>query len=287
MSNMMDRLKSIATYAFILLFSGFFFIPLFWMVVISIKNPIDQFTLGFVPWLQFEPTLRNWEVEGFGQAAENLKALMNSTIIGLGSATIATVLGALAGYALARFEFKRMKNVDILSYFLSLRFLPPIALAIPFYVFMQSIPVGTSGLIDTQLAVILIHGSAFLPYAVLVIRDAFKSVPVAMEESAFVDGASVLRVLTRIALPVVAPAVAAVFILTFSFSWNEFLFAFVLTSKNAFTLPIRIAESVTAIGVFFYALSIRQLIAVIPPIILGILVQKYIVSGLTMGAVKA
>jgi len=147
--------------------------------------------------------------------------------------------------------------------------------------------VGTSGLIDTQLAVILIHGSAFLPYAVLVIRDAFKSVPVAMEESAFVDGASVLRVLTRIALPVVAPAVAAVFILTFSFSWNEFLFAFVLTSKNAFTLPIRIAESVTAIGVFFYALSIRQLIAVIPPIVLGILVQKYIVSGLTMGAVKA
>lgn len=287
MSNMMDRLKSIATYAFILLFSGFFFIPLFWMVVISIKNPIDQFTLGFVPWLQFEPTLRNWEAEGFKQAAENLKALMNSTIIGLGSATIATVLGALAGYALARFEFKRMKNVDILSYFLSLRFLPPIALAIPFYVFMQSIPVGTSGLIDTQLAVILIHGSAFLPYAVLVIRDAFKSVPVAMEESAFVDGASVLRVLTRIALPVVAPAVAAVFILTFSFSWNEFLFAFVLTSKNAFTLPIRIAESVTAIGVFFYALSIRQLIAVIPPIILGILVQKYIVSGLTMGAVKA
>jgi multiple sugar transport system permease protein len=284
---MMDRLKSIATYAFILLFSGFFFIPLFWMVVISIKNPIDQFTLGFVPWLQFEPTLRNWEAEGFKQAAENLKALMNSTIIGLGSATIATVLGALAGYALARFEFKRMKNVDILSYFLSLRFLPPIALAIPFYVFMQSIPVGTSGLIDTQLAVILIHGSAFLPYAVLVIRDAFKSVPVAMEESAFVDGASVLRVLTRIALPVVAPAVAAVFILTFSFSWNEFLFAFVLTSKNAFTLPIRIAESVTAIGVFFYALSIRQLIAVIPPIILGILVQKYIVSGLTMGAVKA
>jgi len=284
---MMDRLKSIATYAFILLFSGFFFIPLFWMVVISIKNPIDQFTLGFVPWLQFEPTLRNWEAEGFKQAAENLKALMNSTIIGLGSATIATVLGALAGYALARFEFKRMKNVDILSYFLSLRFLPPIALAIPFYVFMQSIPVGTSGLIDTQLAVILIHGSAFLPYAVLVIRDAFKSVPVAMEESAFVDGASVLRVLTRIALPVVAPAVAAVFILTFSFSWNEFLFAFVLTSKNAFTLPIRIAESVTAIGVFFYALSIRQLIAVIPPIVLGILVQKYIVSGLTMGAVKA
>jgi multiple sugar transport system permease protein len=289
MNKSTDILKSIATYLFILIFSAFFFIPLFWMVVISIKNPIDQFTLGFIPWLQFEPTLLNWENEGILQASENLKALTNSTIIGIGSATIATLLGLIAGYALARYEFKRVKNVDFLSYFLSLRFLPPIAMAIPFYVFMQSIPIpGTnSGLIDNQLAVILMHGSAFVPYAVLVMRDAFRSLPVSMEESAFVDGASILKVLRLIALPLVAPAIAAVFILTFSFSWNEFLFAFILTANKAVTLPIRIAESVTAIGVFFYALSIRQLIAVIPPIILGLLVQKYIVSGLTMGAVKA
>ena len=282
MSNAKDILKSFLTYLFIIIIAGIFFIPLFWMVVISIKNPIDQFTLGFIPWLQFEPTTRNWEVEGIRQANENLKALMNSTIIGLGSATIATVLGTLAGYSLARHEFKRIKNISLLTYFLSLRFLPPIAMAIPFYVMMQTI-----GLTDNVLAVILIHGSAFIPYAVLVARDAFKSLPIAMEESAMVDGASVIKTLVRIALPVVAPALAAIFILTFSFSWNEFLFAFVLTSKDAYTLPIRIASSVTAIGVFFYALSIRQLIAVIPPIILGMLVQKYIVSGLTMGAVKA
>lgn len=284
-----DILKSIATYAFILIFSAFFFIPLFWMVVISFKYPVDQFSLGFIPWLQFQPTLQNWDNEGVLQASENLKALFNSTVIGIGSAAIATFLGLLAGYALARYEFKRVKNVDFLSYFLSLRFLPPIAMAIPFYVFMQSIPIpgSNSGLIDTQLAVILMHGSAFVPYAVLVMRDAFRSLPISMEESAFVDGASVFKVLRLIALPLVAPAIAAVFILTFSFSWNEFLFAFILTANKAFTLPIRIAESVTAIGVFFYALSIRQLIAVIPPIILGLLVQKYIVSGLTMGAVKA
>lgn len=289
MPKSIDILKSIATYAFILIFSAFFFIPLFWMVVISFKYPVDQFSLGFIPWLQFNPTLQNWDNEGVLQASENLKALFNSTVIGIGSAAIATFLGLLAGYALARYEFKRVKNVDYLSYFLSLRFLPPIAMAIPFYVFMQSIPIPGSGngLIDTQLAVILMHGSAFVPYAVLVMRDAFRSLPISMEESAFVDGASVFKVLRLIALPLVAPAIAAVFILTFSFSWNEFLFAFILTANKAFTLPIRIAESVTAIGVFFYALSIRQLIAVIPPIILGLLVQKYIVSGLTMGAVKA
>jgi multiple sugar transport system permease protein len=252
------------------------------MIIISIKRSIDQFTLGFIPWIQFEPTLRNWESELVGQASENLRALMNSTIIGLGSAAIATFLGTLAGYALARFEFKKIKNVDIISSFLSLRFLPPIALAIPYYVLMQSI-----GLLDTQLAVILVHAAAFLPYSVLVMRDAFKSIPVAMEESAFIDGASVLRALANIVLPVVAPALAAVFILTLTFSWNEFLFAFILTSKNAYTLPIRMAGSITSIGVIFYTLSIRQLISVIPPAILGLLVQKYIVSGLTMGAVKA
>jgi len=282
MSKMVSRFKSVITYILILLFSGFFFMPLFWMIIISIKRPIDQFTLGFIPWIQFEPTLRNWESELVGQASENLRALMNSTIIGLGSAAIATFLGTLAGYALARFEFKKIKNVDIISSFLSLRFLPPIALAIPYYVLMQSI-----GLLDTQLAVILVHAAAFLPYSVLVMRDAFKSIPVAMEESAFIDGASVLRALTNIVLPVVAPALAAVFILTLTFSWNEFLFAFILTSKNAYTLPIRMAGSITTIGVIFYTLSIRQLISVIPPAILGLLVQKYIVSGLTMGAVKA
>jgi multiple sugar transport system permease protein len=282
MSKMVSRFKSVITYILILLFSGFFFMPLFWMIIISIKRSIDQFTLGFIPWIQFEPTLHNWESELVGQASENLRALMNSTIIGLGSAAIATFLGTLAGYALARFEFKKIKNVDIISSFLSLRFLPPIALAIPYYVLMQSI-----GLLDTQLAVILVHAAAFLPYSVLVMRDAFKSIPVAMEESAFIDGASVLRALANIVLPVVAPALAAVFILTLTFSWNEFLFAFILTSKNAYTLPIRMAGSITSIGVIFYTLSIRQLISVIPPAILGLLVQKYIVSGLTMGAVKA
>ncbi|MGQ9781886.1 MAG: carbohydrate ABC transporter permease [Nitrososphaeria archaeon] len=278
----LNRVQVVLSYLVIVLFAVFFFYPLFWMVVGSFKVPIDQYTLGFILWLQFQPTLRNWEGELIIQSSENIRGVINSTVIGLGAATIATVFGIIAGYALARYEFQRMKNINILTWFLALRFLPPIAMAIPFYVMMQSI-----GLIDNVISVIIMHGSAFTPYAVLVIRDAFKSMPVAMEESAMVDGASIFTILRKIALPVVAPALAAIFLLTFSFSWNEYLIAFVLTSKQAATMPIRLAMTMTAIGIFFSQMSVRQLLAVIPPIVVGILVQKYIVSGLTMGAIKA
>ncbi|MGD0330710.1 MAG: carbohydrate ABC transporter permease [Nitrososphaeria archaeon] len=289
MRSITDVLKSIAVYVFILLFAAFYFFPLFWMWVIAFKWPTQDFTLGFIPWLQFQPTLINWVTEFSTQSLEDETALFNSTVISAGAALIATGLGVLAAYALARHEFKRgISNMGYLSYFLSLRFLPPIALAIPFYIFMLSIPIPGSkeGLLDSQVAVMLIDATALLPYAVLVLRDAFKSMPPAMEESAFVDGASTLKVLRSIALPLVAPALAAIFILTFAFAWNDFLFAYVLTAAHAYTMPIRLAATATSLGVLFYQLSIRQILAVIPPIILGLAVQKYIVSGLTLGAIK-
>lgn len=316
MSKVVNILKSIGTYVFILLFSAFFGFPLFWMWVESFKTQTQSFSLGFIPWLQFNPTLMNWENEltagnanasgysggmtgaGIGMGPQNIQGLINSTVVGIGTAIIAIVVGMMAAYALARYEFKRISNTGWLSYFLSLRFLPPIALAIPFYVFMMNIPIAVNfipfsvsishtGLLDTQLGLILCDGTAFLPYAILVLRDAFKSLPPAMEESAFVDGASVLKVLRSIALPLVAPALAAIFILTFSFSWNEFAFAFIFTGKFAFTMPIRLAATSTSMGVQFWVLSVRQIFTCLPPIILGLAVQKYIVSGLTMGAIKA
>ena len=277
-----DAAKKVITYVAIVLFALFFLFPLIWMVAESTKPEIEEFSLGFIPWLQYHPTGKHWHSELISQGSENIHALMNSTIIGLSTAVIATILGLLAGYALARYEFRKpMKNVDILMWFLSLRFLPPIALAIPFYFLLLDVH-----LLDTQLAVILVHSASFLPYSVLVLRDAFRSLPRDMEEAAMVDGCSESSVLWRIALPLVAPALAAVFILIFSFSWNEFLLAFVLTSRYAVPMTVRLAGTVTTVGVLFYILSTRQLIAVIPPIALGLLVQRYIVSGLTMGAVK-
>ena len=274
-------LKTAAIYVGILIFVAFFFFPILWMIVTSIKLPRDMFSLGVLPFIQFKPTLKHWHSELITVGAENRHALINSTIIGLSSATISTVLGILAGYALARYEFRRWKNIDIITWFLSLRFLPAISVAIPFYILIK-----TAGLLDTHIAVIILHSAFFLPYSVLVLRDAFKSLPREIEEAAMVDGASPSTILWRIAVPLIAPAIVAVFILLFSFSWNEFLFAFLLTSKVAVTMPVHIAGSVTTIGVLFYTLSVRQLLAIIPPVILALFIQRYIVSGLTLGAIK-
>lgn len=275
-----ELVKDIVTYVLIAIFLVLFLFPIYWTFITSIKIPADTFTSKFLPFIQFQPTVKTWVSQLL--AAENFKALFNSLVIGLSSAALATFLGSMAGYALARFQFRRFfKNADIISWFLSLRIMPPIALALPFYALILFF-----GLIDTHPAVILIHTAFFLPYAVLVSRDAFKAVPVEIEESALVDGCSRLQVFFRVSLPLIAPALAAIYIIIFAFSWNEFLFAFVLTNRIATTMPVYIAGTVTTVGVLFDILSVRGILAIIPPVVLGLLVQRYIISGLTMGAVK-
>jgi len=271
----------IVALAVLIIFAFFFMYPIYWIIITSIKFPKDCFTLTFIPYLQFTPTPKNWIEQFETSGREIIKCLQNSLIIGVGAAALATVLGIFAGYALARFRYVRWSNRDIIVYFLSLRILPPIVVAIPWYIMVSRL-----GLIDTHLAVILAHAAFFLPYAVLVMRDSFRQLPIELEEAALVDGCSIWQVLMRIVLPVSAPALAAVFILIFSFSWNEFLFAFILTSENAVTFPVFIAGSLHAAGVYYWVLSVRQLLAIGPPIVIGVLMQKWIVRGLTLGAVR-
>jgi multiple sugar transport system permease protein len=273
--------RRITALAVLIIFAFFFMYPFYWVIITSIKFPKDCFTLTFIPYLQFTPTLNNWIEQFETSGREILKCLQNSLIIGVGTAALATLLGVFAGYALARFRYVRWSNRDIIVYFLSLRILPPIVVAIPWYIMISRL-----GLIDTHLAVILAHAAFFLPYAVLVMRDSFRQLPIELEEAALVDGCGIWQTLVRIVLPVSAPALAAIFILIFSFSWNEFLFAFILTSENAVTFPVFIAGSLHAAGVYYWVLSVRQLLAIGPPVVIGVLMQKWIVRGLTLGAVR-
>ncbi len=268
--------KDVVAYLIILMFLIFFIFPIFWIFITSLKLPIQVFGMGVIPFVQFDPTLARWYSQTVVESAGNIKALSNSLIIGLASATIATFLGSMAGYALARHEFKRIRNVNIITWFVLLRILPPIALALPFYALMLY-----AGLLDTQLSIVLLHSVFFLPYTTLVTRDAFKQLPIEIEESAMVDGCSRIQTFRKISLPLIAPALAALFILTFAFSWNEYLFAFVLSSREAITIPVHLAGSLS-LG----TLSVRGLLAIIPPVVLSMLIQRYIVSGLTMGAVR-
>jgi multiple sugar transport system permease protein len=258
-----------------------FVFPLYWALSTSLRNPIDTFTVAGlgIPWLNFEPTLANWR-DQLG-TPETLRALTNSTIIAVSASVLALVLGTPAAYAIARFEFRRWRNRDITVWFLSQRVLPPVATVIPFYLVMRAL-----GLLDTHLALILINATFVLPFVVVIMRQTFLDLPVELEESALVDGAGHWGAFWRIALPLAAPTMAATGLIIFAFTWNEFLFAVAIGSQRAITVPVHIAGAIDTRGVQFWYMGVRAMTAIIPPVLIALLAQRYIVRGLTLGAVK-
>ena len=256
--------------------------PFYWAITTSFKNRSDIVTKPtLIPWLHFTPTLFNWQSE-FGQRwPEISKALTNSLVIAIGASVIAITLGTLAGYGLARFRFYKWSNSSMTMWFLSQRFLPPMVTAIPFFMVIK-----TLGLIDTQLGLILANATFTMPFAVLVLRDVFKDMSIEMEESAWVDGASHFQSFWYIALPLAAPAIAAALVICFAFSWNEFLFGLILSYERAIPVTVVIAGVSHTQGIQFQWVATRLLLAILPPAILALTAQRYIVRGLTFGAVK-
>ena len=159
--------------------------------------------------------------------------------------------------------------------------LPPVATAVPFFIVFSSLD-----LLDTRLALILVTATFILPFVVVICRQTFYDLPIELEEAALVDGASHFDAFVRVALPLAMPAIAAAGLIMFAFAWNEYLFAVILTIKDAATMPVHIAGGVDTRGVQFWFVAVRSLIAMIPPVLLALLAQRYIVRGLTLGAVK-
>ena len=258
-----------------------FFFPIYWAFSQSLRNPIDTFTVaGFgIPWVNFTPTLGNW-IDQLG-TPETVQALFNSTLIAISAAALALLLGTPAAYAIARFRFERWRNRDITVWFLSQRVLPPVATVIPFYLAMRAF-----GLLDTHLALILINATFILPYVVVIMRQTFLDLPVELEEAALIDGATHWGSFWRVALPLAAPSMAATGLIIFAFTWNEFLFAVAIGSDKAITVPVHIAGAIDTRGVQFWFMGVRAMTAMIPPVIIALIAQRYIVRGLTLGAVK-
>lgn len=271
---------SIASLAAIVVAMIFLF-PIYWSFSQSLRNPLDTFTVaGFgIPFLDFTPTLNNW----IDQLAspESRKALANSTIISVLASVVAIILGTPAAYALARFSFRKIPNQDITIWFLSQRILPPVATVIPFYLMMRAL-----GLLDTQLALILINATFVLPFVVVILRQTFMDLPVELEEAALVDGSDHFRAFVSVVLPLAAPSIAAAGLITFAFSWNEFLFAITIASRDAITVPVHMAGAVDTRGVQFWFMGVRAMVAMVPPVLIALIAQRYIVRGLTLGAVK-
>lgn len=253
--------------------------PVYWMVTISLKHEVDQFA---VPprWFSFSPTLEHYAdafvSRSFGQY------LLNSAVVALCSTLCALVIGTLAAYALVRFRLPYRLDRRLALWILSTRMFPAIVTAVPMFLIMRDLR-----LLNTQLSLIIVYTAFNLPFVVWMMRGFFAELPRDLEEAALVDGDSRLGAFWRVVLPLVAPGLAATAVFCLIVSWNEFLFALVLTQTDAaMTLPVGIAGRVTQYEIRLGVMSAAGVVAMLPILVFALSVQKYLVRGLSLGAVK-
>jgi multiple sugar transport system permease protein len=258
----------------------FFLFPIVWIIGISIKYPADYQSDPPV-WIPREVTGLHYQSV---MSEQGTLALKNSLIIA-GSATLLSVLiGSLAAYSLARFN---TGGRHFGFWLLSQRMMPPVVLVIPFFLLLREAGKFNPRLgIDQHLPLIALYAVFNLPYVIWMMRSYFSGVPVEVEESAMIDGATRLGVLARITLPLALPGLIATTVFAFIFAWTEFLFAVVFTRTNAVTLPVIISGFTGAQGSNWGRACALSVVATAPVFILVLLVQRHFVRGLTLGAVR-
>ena len=285
-----SRLITAISYLVLAVFAIFTLFPIYWMFITSVKpeSEVGAPTPSFIPWVQYQPTLQPFAAifgagEGYGVSGMgNLVNLFrNSCLSAFFSALIATILGAMAAYALSRFRYHRWTNNNIAFWFVSQRMMPPIALVVPYFLLF-----GRIGQLDNVTTLIVVFAAGNLPLVIWLLRDYFQDLPIEIEEASMVDGTSQYGAFFRIALPLALPGLVVAFLFAFVFAWNEFLFALTLTIDQAKTLPVQIAGNVTLRGPRYWDIAAQGLVVMLPPLVIALLVGKYIVRGLTLGAVK-
>ncbi|HEY8410209.1 MAG TPA: carbohydrate ABC transporter permease [Pyrinomonadaceae bacterium] len=253
--------------------------PVYWMITISLKTEIDQFAIP-PKWFAFTPTLQHYYdafvTRSFAQY------LLTSAIVAVVSTACALVIGTLAAYALARFRLPYNLDRKLALWILSTRMFPAIVTAVPLFLMMRDLR-----LLNTKLALIVVYTGFNLPFVVWMMRGFFAEVPRDLEEAALVDGDSRLGALVRVVLPLVTPGLAATAVFCLIVCWNEFLFALVLTQTDAaMTLPVGIAGRVTQYEIKWGVMSAAGVVAMVPILIFALAMQRYLVRGLSLGAVK-
>jgi multiple sugar transport system permease protein len=269
---------ALVCYVIAFLFAGYCIFPFYIIVTTALKN--DREIFAWPPVWQFHPTLANFYDALFvfgGQGAGTF--ILNSIIITGASTVLSLVLGSMAAYGLARFKFRGRRQLAF--WILSTRFAPPIAFAVPMYLMVLQLD-----LLDTHIALVLIYTSMNLSLVIWLLRGFFAEIPIEIEEAALVDGYTRLQIFFRIALPLVRPGIITAGVLASIFSWNEFLFASVLTQTNAPTLPVYLSGFSNAMGMAWGQYMAVGVIALLPISAVALILQRYLVRGLTFGAVR-
>jgi multiple sugar transport system permease protein len=267
--------KAAVAYVLALLATAFFAFPLLWIALSSVKSDLD--VSAYPPVWVFQPTLANFRE--FFDTLNAWKALMNSAFIVCLSTILAMMLGTMAAYALARFSIKRKESIALQV--LSIRMMPAIVSVIPLFMIAREL-----GVFDTPWLLIVIYALNGLPFVVWVMRVFIQDVPKSIEEAAMIDGCGRYEVFLRITVPLVVPGLAAVLVIIFMFSWNEYLFASMLTSSEAKTLPVLAANAIKPKAISWGLSSAAAVVMSLPVIVLVVSAQRYLVRGLTLGAVK-
>jgi multiple sugar transport system permease protein len=270
-------------YVPILVWSVFVALPIYWMVITAFKDNSGIYNgARWLPWVDFKPTMEAWH-EILGGSNDVTGPLEHSLIIATCATIIAVFFGSLAGYGLARYQIKAgfFRNKDIAFWIVSQRIMPPVVVVLAYFILFKYMH-----LLDTLRGMIIVYTAFSIPLATWFMENYFKQIPAELEEAAYIDGASELTVFLRVALPLSMPGLVATSLLAFSFVWNEFLFAVMLTSNNATTLPIMIAIQQGEQGTSWWNICAISMISIFPMILVAIVLQRRLVTGLLGGALK-
>ncbi len=280
-----DRRKILFVYCGIALFLIFALFPIFWIFLMSLKT--DKEIIASVPKFIFSPTLQNYKAILFGLKAAGTETsrpdfilfFKNSLIITTGAVLVSLLVGVPAAYALARFKF-RLKE-DIAFTFLSFRFAPEIAVIIPIFVIYR-----TLSLYNTYLGMILVYQLITLPLIIWIMRGYFEDIPESIEQAARLDGYSWFSIFRKISLPLVKPGLASTAILSFIFAWNNFIFGLVLGAKETFPVTVGTLGFISYESVLWGQMAAASMVTILPEIFIAFFIQKYLVRGLSLGAVR-
>ena len=285
-------LSRVAVYGILILWAFICLFPIYWTITTSFKMAPNVMKGALIPFVDFKPAWLGWRALGLSPdtiglestpRAEFMRRFLNSVITSLSASALAVTLGSLAAYGLSRFSYKFgwMKNADISFFFLSQLILPPVVLALPFLVLYREVD-----LLDTRIGLILLYTLSVLPIVIWIMKDQFESIPKELEEAALVDGLSIWGAFFTIILPIALPGMVAAFILSLVLTWNEYFFAALLTSTHANTLPVMVASQTGSQGISWWSMAALSFAAILPLIIIGVALERFIIKGMAAGAIK-
>lgn len=259
----------------LLLFFIFFMLPIVWVALTSIKRPVEQMAIPPI-WFPEQPVFDSYLT--LFKNPDFTTSLVNSLLIS-GIATLITIIiGAIAAYSIERFRTggRMLPNLLLMT-----RMIPPVVVIVPIFLLAYRV-----NLLDTYVLLIITYSALNMALIIWLLRSFFAQLPVEMEEAAMIDGCSRIGLFFRIVLPVVMPGIAAAGLICFIFCWNEFLFAVTLTGSHTKTMPVLTSTFVSERGLDRGLMSASGLVSSLPVIVLTIVFQRYLVSGLTQGSVK-